>query len=219
MNLNFHIKNYSLCLIVAISSFSFSQNNTNLKQNNQKLGFGSIDYSMAIPSGDNFIGLGMESKGGFNAKAQFFIYKHFFIAGTVGSNYFSVKDKTIVGNYNKTTVSHQYLNIGYEILPIPNTRLGLSISLFGESNFENKSITNTLEAFQNDNAHVRSYEFYFDYMISDEFALYLNYSYRNDKTDIQAPLEIQNLFENANFHAVGIGVKLYFGNKDVFSGI
>tara|TARA_R110000868_G_scaffold406908_1_gene687709 strand:- start:230 stop:889 length:660 start_codon:yes stop_codon:yes gene_type:complete len=219
MNLNFHIKNYSFILIVAICGFSFSQNNTDLKQNNQKLGFGSIDYSMAIPTGDNFVGLGMEGKGGFNIKAQFFIYKHFFIAGTVGSNYFSVKDKTIVGNYNKTTVSHQYLNIGYELLPLPNTRLGLSISLFGESNFENKSNTNNNESFQIDKGRIRSYELYFDYMISDEFAVYLNYAYRNDKMDIQTPPEIQNLFENTNFHTVSIGVKLYFGNKDLVSGI
>ncbi len=212
-----------------ISCFAFGQDNLENKNKEtsekiskkdfQKLGYGSIEYAQAIHTGVNFVGLGMEGKSGFNIKAQFFIYKHFFLAGTVGSNYFSVRDKTIVGNYNKTTVSHQYLNVGYELLPLPNTRLGLSISLFGESNFENKSMTNTREAFQNDDAHVRSYEFYFDYMINDEFAVYLNYAYRNDKMDIQTPPEIQNLFENANFHTVSIGVKLYFGNKDVVSGI
>lgn len=227
MSLNFHIKHYLLCFIIITSSFSFAQSNDSInKQNNyskssqnQKLGYGAIDFSIPIPTGNNFVGLAMQGKRGFNIKVQFFIYKHFFVSGTIGSNYFSVKNKEIVGNYNKTTVSHQYVNIGYELLPLPKTRLGLSASLFGESNFENKNITNTFDAFQNDKGRIRSYELYFDYMISDEFAVCLNYTYRNDKMDIQAPSEIQSLFNKASFHVINIGLKLYFGNSDVISGI
>lgn len=184
----------------------------------QKLGNVSLGLSYPIPTGNNFLNNGMSGKVGLNLKAQFFVYKNVFVAGTLGNNYFKVTDKTIVGSYNKTKESHQFISIGYQLVSSYKTRLGLSVSLYGESKYENHNITNNMDAYQNDSGKINNYEIYFDYMINDEFALYLNYAYRNDKMNIKAPSEIQNVFNNANFHSIGIGVKFYFGNKDIVSG-
>lgn len=229
MNSIFHIKDYVLVILLLVSCHVFTQDlPDNDSQNKskkitikdwQKLGFAAIEYAQPIATGDNFLGIGMSGKSGFNVKAQFFIYKHIFISGTIGTNYFNVIDKSVVGNYNKTEVNHQYINFGYEVLPSSNTRLGFSLSVYGESEYRNKGFTNNREAFQNDDARVRSYETYFDYMINDEFAVYINYSYRNDKMNIQTAPEIQSLFEKATFHNIGIGIKIYFGQSDIISGI
>lgn len=210
------------------SCFSFGQDDIEkenketsektLKKEFQKLGYAAIDFSQPFPTGDNFFGLGMKGDRGFNIKTQLFVYKHIYLSGTIGSSYFSVTNKSVVGNYNKTTASHQFISIGYEFLPLTNIKTGLSLILFGNSDYKNKSMTNSREAFQNDDGRVKGFEIYFDYMINDEFAIYLNYSYRDDKMDIQTAPEIQSLFNNATFHNVGIGVKLYFGQSDIISG-
>ncbi len=221
MNLTFHIKTYILGILVFAYGFVSSQEKQepSVKSDWQKLGFGSIEYAQPSPTGDNFFGQGLQGRRGFNLKAQFFVYKHIFIAGTYGSSVFGVTDKAIVGNYESTKVQHQYINIGYEILPFRNIRMGLSLSVIGQSVFENESFTDNREAFQYDHGNVRSYEFYLDYMINDEFALYCNYTFRNDKMKIQTAPEIQSLFQHASFHNFGIGIKLYFGQESVLPGV
>ncbi len=223
MSLTFHIKNscliFTLLFFTSVFSQSENESNQEIKHDLKKLGFGSIEYVQPITTGDNFFGLGMKGKSGFNVKAQFFLYEHFFIQGNWGVSYFSVKDKSVVGNYDKTTLSYQYISLGYEFLSSSKIRMGLSLSVFGESRFKNHSFTNTREAFQFDDGNVRSYEVYFDYMINSEFAIYVNYGYRNDKMKIQVPSEIQSLFNNASFHNISIGVKLYFGQSNVFPDI
>ncbi|NMH88863.1 outer membrane beta-barrel protein [Flavivirga algicola] len=224
-----HIKTSFFCALLFVSLFSFAQvtetseskNNSkqDFKETKQKLGFGSINFNVPIPSGDNFIGLGTKSKIGFDIKALFFIHKQFFVSGSVGTNYFKVIDQSIIGNYNKTEAQHQYLSIGYEVLALPKMRLGLSVSVYGESFYRNTHFTNNRKAYQRDSGRVRNYNIYFDYMLSDEFAVCLNYNYRNDKMNIRTSPDIQNIFDNARFHSIGLGVKLYFGNADVISGI
>lgn len=230
MNSIFHIKYYVFGILFLISGIAFTQElpdndaENNLKETTkndwQKLGFVAIEYAQPITTGDdNFFGLALKGKSGFNIRAQLFVYKHIFVSGIIGSGYFTVTDKSLVGNYNKTKVNHQYVNIGYEIIPAKNMRMGLSFSIFGELDYENESRTNTDDAFQTDEGQIRSYEMYIDYMLNEEFAIYLNYSYRNDKTNIIAPPEIQPLFEHASFHNIGIGIKLYFGQSAILPNI
>ncbi|TBN02448.1 hypothetical protein EYD45_12125 [Hyunsoonleella flava] len=227
MNSIFHIKYFLFGIFSLIGAIVFAQElPENEDENNpedvtkndwQKLGFGAIEYVQPITTGDNnFFGLGIKGKSGFNIRAQLFVYEHIFVSATIGTSYFTVNDKSLVGNYNKTQVNHQYVNIGYEIIPVKNVRIGLSFSVFGQVDHENKSRTNTNDAFQIDDGQVRSYEGYIDYMLNKEFAICLNYSYRNDKMDIVSPPEIQSLFERASFHNIGVGVKLYFGQSAVF---
>lgn len=229
MNLIFHIRKCIFGILFVVNSFGFAQEKS--EQNNQdkleefidneryKLGFGAIEYAQPFTSGNNFFGIAMEGKGGFNLKAQFFLYKHIFLSGTLGTSYFDVTDKSIVGNYNKTTLNHQFVSLGYEIILHKSIRIGLSFSVFGDTQYENKSRTNSKEAFQKDEGKVRSYNAYLDYMLNDEFAIYFSYAYRNDKTNILTAPEIQSLFEQASFHNFGIGVKLYFGQSSVFSKV
>ena len=229
MNSTFHIKKYVLGILFLVSCFVSAQEKQekeSQEQSNeininewQRLGFGAIEYAQSFTTGENFFGLGMKGKGGYNLKAQFFLYKHIFISGTLGASYFDVTDKSIVGNYNKTTLSHQFISIGYEIMPLKNIRAGLSFSILGDAQYENKSRTNGREAFQKDEGKVRSYNAYIDYMFNDDFAIYFSYTIRTDKTNISVAPEQQSLFSEASFHNIGIGIKLYFGQSSVLPDI
>lgn len=222
----FHIKVYLLSVFLWLNTSIYAQQEET-KENNQetseksteknfqKLGFGALEYAQPITTGDNFFGLGMQGKGGFNIKAQFFLYKHIFISGTLGNNYFDVIDKSVVGNYNKVKLNYNYLSLGYEIIPLKDVRIGLSFSVFGETKYENESLTDTRESFQFDDGNARGYNMYLDYLFKDDLAIYISYTYRNDKTNIVTAPEIQPLFEYASFHNIGIGIKLYFGQSDI----
>lgn len=191
------------------------KDNSKLKQ--QKLGFLSFDAFMPIPTGDNFAGKGLQGKTSYNFKAQLFVYKQFFIVGAVGDTYLKTKESTVTGNYSKTTVVNDYLALGYELILTDKTRLGASIGVVGTSIYKNTIFFENNEAYQKDYGKVNIFDVYFDYQLSDSFALYFNYSYRNDKMEIKAPSEIQSFFDKAQFHNIGLGIKLYIGEKDLFS--
>ncbi|WMI66803.1 hypothetical protein RBH94_06460 [Aestuariibaculum sp. YM273] len=227
MNLNSRIKFYCFAFILIFKGICIAQINDSMLEinggkrlpKNQVLGTYAIGYTLPIATGDNFVGKGLEGKGGYSVDAQLFVFKHFFISGTFGVNYFDVKNKEIIGNYYKAKEGHQYLGLGYEFVLATNFRLGFSTALFGKSQFINTSETNNRVAFQRDTGRIRCYELYFDYMLNKIIALHLNAAYRNDRMDIKTASEIQPLFDNAGFYTVTFGLRLYFGNKDVFSGI
>lgn len=222
MNLNSPTKFIFFLLLMALSKFCLAQNKDLTKQrdtvsNKQSLGYYAYEFSMPVTSGDNFTGQGLKGKAGFNLKLHLFVYKGLFVSGTFGANYFTVKNKEIVGNYDKSTSTHQYLSIGYEISPLPRVRTGLSASVFGASYFKNKAGLDYDEAIQRDSGRIRSYDLYVNYMVTNQLAFFLNYGYRNDKMNIKTPSEIQSQFSHANFHNIGLGIRVCLGKRDVIS--
>lgn len=225
MNSTFHTKSYILGVLFFVNSFVFAQDQPDqvtqeaskeiTKNDWQKLGFGAIEYAQPFTTGNSFFGLGLEGKNGYNLKVQFFIYKHIFISGTMGTSHFNVINQSLVGNYNKTTLNHQFLSLGYEFIPFKKLRTGLSFSILGDTEYKNMSKTNTREAFQKDEGKVKSYNAYLDYMFNDDFALYISYTYRNDKTNILTAPETQSFFKSASFYNIAIGIKLYFGQDSI----
>lgn len=175
----------------------------------------SLDLYQPIPSGDQFVGQALNGKISFNFNAQMYIYRQFFIKVSVGANYFDVENTSVVGNYQKSTFTNESLSLGYEFLPFEKIRLGLSASVLGNSNYTNKIISNS-GALQRDTAKLNSYGLYLDYEVFYYMAVSFNYSYRNDRTNIQGPEELKSTFERAQFHNVGIGVKFYFDDSNLF---
>lgn len=177
----------------------------------------SLDAYLPIPTGDKFVGQGMEGKLGFNFKAQMFIYKQTFFKIGFGQTYLRVTDPTITGNYEKTTISSQYLSLGYELLPVDKVRLGLSVGVLGNADYTNKENRNNRDiGFQRDSAKLNIYELYIDYEAYYFMAVTFNYAYRNDKTKISVPQELQSSFDRAQFHNIGLGLKFYLGDNNLF---
>ena len=172
------------------------------------------DVTRAIPSGSQYIGKAMDGETGYNFNAQLFVYKQLFLNATFGQNYFTVSDRTLVGNYEKSTVNYNYLSIGYEFLPFQNLRLGLSFSV--SSNLSYKNIYNSREVFQIDTGNLNAYNLYIDYEIVPYMAFYATYSYRNDKMAIKTPTELSSFFDRAQFHSIGVGLKFYIGKTNLF---
>ena len=177
----------------------------------------SLDTYMPIPAGDKFVGRGMEGKLSFNFKAQMFVYKQAFFKIGFGQTYFRVIDPSLTGNYKKTTVTNQDLSLGYEFLPINKVRLGLSVGIIGNAEYLNKENRNGRDrGFQNDTAKLNVYELYIDYEVFYFMSLTFNYAYRNDRTNINVPQELQASFDRAQFHNLGIGLKFYIGDNNLF---
>ncbi|MBD0831120.1 hypothetical protein [Aestuariibaculum sediminum] len=200
---------------------SFAQNNKAKDQgvevSNKNLGYFAYEYALPITTGDNFTGLGLKGKFGVNLKLHVFVYKGFFVSGTAGAHYFKVKDKSIVGNYEKTTAIHQYLSVGYEIEPVTKLKLGVSAAVLGRSRYKNKIDPNNKLVFQTDRGRIRAYDAYIHYMLVSQLAVYINYTYRNDHMNIQTAAELNSIFDNASFHTIGFGFRFCFGKKDLIS--
>ena len=175
-----------------------------------------LQYFMPKAFGNNALAKGTKGVGGFNFKLQLGIYKGFFIGANLGAAYLEVTNPEIVGNYKKTTVRNNYLFVGYEFYLSEKFKIGLSAAPYAETTYKNK-IFDTPEARQFDTGTFFSVEFYTDYKLSPYIAVFVSYTYRNDTLDIIAPSEIQSQFSSANFHYIGVGVKLCFGQQDLIS--
>ncbi len=226
--------NYSVFLFVLFfcSSFCFSQDEskevfqdsavkdnaaTISKNRKHKLLSLSAEVYLPVPTGSNFAGDALKGKTSHNVKAQLFVYKGFFAAATGGQSFFDNDNPAVTGNYSKTQVESEYYSLGYEFYLSSKMRLGLAIGVYGESRYRNTGFTEGHRSVQTDHGKIRVYELYFDYQLSNTFAVYANYSYRSDRMDIKAPSEIQSFFDKANYHNFGIGIKINIGSKDLFS--
>lgn len=208
----------------------FSQNNTDIivdsdsiaKDNlsttkRQRLGAFSFGYHKPIPTGNNFVGKGMKGISGLDFKFQLYVYRQFFLGGNIGSSYLEVEDSSVTGNYDKTTINEQYLYLGYEFLLFDDWRLGVMYSFIGDAIYKNNNFSGPSKGIQTDTASYKGYGLYINYELSDHFMFYFEYIYRNDKTRIKAPSEIQDFFERARFNNIGIGIKFTFGRRDLIS--
>lgn len=237
MTLAFPIKNSLSVLFFSMCYFGIAQEKNTIKNQTTQLEVTTaddvsenghhmvaigLDYIQPIPTGNNFVGLGMEGKSGFSFNLQLFVYKQIFIGGSVGNSYLTVTNPEITGNYRKSSVRNAYVYAGYEFLQIKKVRLGASIGI-GEADYKNEHFTDTPlgndEAFQFDKGKIYIYKLYAAYEINHIVSVYLDYSYRNDKMRITAPQEIQSLFENAKYHNIGIGLRFYFANHGIFDKV
>ena len=198
-------------LLLVLGSFSFSQEmevaTDSLETKKYRYISYALGYNNPIPTGDNFIGQGLEGNGGFNFKVQTYVYKDFFVGVSVGASYFNVADQIVVGNYNKTRIAEEYLYVGYEFEPLLDFYLGLTVSIIGSSRYKN---TVSESIFQRDSARLMSYGAYFVYEIVDEIQVYLDYNYRIDRTKIDVPNTLESIFKKGKFHQIGIGIRCSF---------
>ncbi|MGJ8591643.1 MAG: hypothetical protein ACSHXF_03800 [Aquaticitalea sp.] len=225
--MNFHIKAFTISLLFFCTSICVAQQESqtkversdtiaaNMRNFRPRLFALSLNGYAPIPSGDKFVGQAFDGKFGFNFKAQMMIYKQFFINLGLGQTYFDVNNINSIGNYRSTAITSQYVSIGYEFLPLDKVRLGLGVGILGRADYSNK-FSEGLSVVQRDTAKLNIYELYMDYEIFYFMAVTFNYAYRNDKTKIDVPQELQSNFERAQFHTVGLGVKFYLGDNNLF---
>ncbi len=198
-------------LFLVTSSLSFAQENeadsdSTAVKKSRYISY-ALGYNNLIPTGDNFIGKGLEGNGGFNFKVQIYVYKDFFVGASFGASYFNVSDQTVVGNYIKSRIAEEYLYAGYEFEPLTNFQVGVTASIVGSSRYKNKVSTSVS---QRDSARLMSYGAYFAYEIVDEIQVYLDYNYRIDRTRIDVPNALESTFRRGKFHQIGIGIRCSF---------
>lgn len=218
MSLPLIIKILIFCLLVSASCFG--QNDVEIVETKNQPSLNKTYYSYNfeyfIPQtfGNNAVANGTTGVGGFNAKLQLGIYKGVFVGGNVGAAYLEVTNPEIVGNYNKSTVTNNYLFFGYEYYVSEKFKIGASVAPFAKTTYKNK-IFDASEGRQYDTGSFFNFELYADYKLSSQFAVFISYSYRKDKLNILAPNEIQSQFNDTQYSNFGMGIKLCFGKRDL----
>jgi hypothetical protein len=214
-------------LFIAVSPL-FAQSSSGIRKTNdsgksglseyrQRFGAFSMGYHKPFTNGDNFMGLGLEGRSGLDFKVQVYTYKQIIIGYYFGVSFFDVKNKTILGNYEKSRLSEQFFYIGYEFLPLDKVRLGVTASIVGDANFKNRYYPEAENVYQRDHGNLNSYGLYINYEIWRHIMVYFDYSYRTSKTDIAVPSELNALFNKGNYHAFGIGLTYTIGSRDLIS--
>ena len=176
----------------------------------------SAGYQNPIATGDNFIGNALKGTSGFDVKFKLFVYKQFFLEYNISSSKFRVENKTLVGDYRRTSISSSFLYFGYELLPLPDVRLGINAALFGQTKMVNRGF-NLPEAIQRDSGRLSSYGIYIAYEFHPNISVYVDYAYRSIKTNINVPQELEKQFRKGTYQTIGLGVMLTMGKKDLVS--
>lgn len=209
----------TLHLSHAQNTESSSQNDsieTKKSDAHQKTVIFTLGLFQPITTESSFIGRGTEGKVSFNIGVQGFVYKDFFIGINAGASYLDVTDSSFTGNYNRSTVSHTNIEIGYEFPINSDWRLGASFAPWGEARYRNIR-SRTRNDDQVDHAKFTKYELYLSYNISGALHGFAGYSFRNDKSDIKTAQEIQDNFDKIQYHQINFGLKFYIGNRDIVS--
>ncbi|WP_179375341.1 hypothetical protein [Winogradskyella wichelsiae] len=231
MSLHLLIKKIIALLCLMLSLFASAQDEDKLDSKNEAAAESSIfssrerqtfvvlsnGFNLPITAGNNFIGQGLEGNSGLDFGFQLYLYKQFFIGFSLNYNFFDVKDQSVVGNYKKTKVNEELLNIGYEFLPTDKLRLGVVASVTGSARFKNKQSSGSNQAYQIDHSRLSNYGIYIRYELNSVVMVYLDYAYSIAKTDIMVPNELEDVFRKGAYNNVGIGLAFNIGKRDLIS--
>jgi predicted porin len=182
----------------------------------QYLGTVSLSYQSSSPYGDNFIGKGFDGKGGFSFSASLYVFKNLFVGYSYGINEFDTVNTELLGNYRESTIEERYFIIGYEFLLISKVRFGVNTSIGGSATLSNSSDS----GFGNrDSGKLWSYGLKVEYEFIENLNFFIEYSWRQINTNIEAPQEIAPFFEKGTYRVINFGLKFNFGREDLVDKI
>lgn len=177
----------------------------------------SLGYIQPIPTGNNFAGEALSGQSGIEWNTHIFVFKGFFAGGGLGANYLKVTNPELVGAYSKSTLYYEYYYLGYDFSPAERIRIAASFSLGGTSRYKNKFNYRSQDIAQRDRAKMTKYSLTFNYQLTRSLVIYLDYSYRAEKTDIKTSEALADFFEKAQYHNFGLGFRFLIGKTDLIS--
>ncbi|MDB9782224.1 hypothetical protein OAB88_03830 [Winogradskyella sp.] len=212
MNLTLVTKLLFLALLttVAISGQTVSaieQNSIDSLNSKEKKLTLNIGFYKPFTTNSSFIGEGTKGQGGFDIGMQVFVYKNFFIGAFAGYFFLDVTNTNLVGDYRRSRAFNAAIELGYEHSLSKKIDIGASIAPLGYTEYRNY-ISDGRVRQQRDNASSIAYRTYVNYQFSRYFAFFINYSFRNDTTKIETAPEIQNNFNEIQYHNVGFGLRI-----------
>lgn len=213
MNLSLIIKLFFLVLLATFKVHTQNDDVTNESpldslqvDSDQKALIITLDFYKPFTTDKSFIGQGTYGEAGFDVGIQVFVYKNFFIGTFAGYFFLDVTDTNLVGDYKRSRVFNVSLELGYELPIIKDLDLGVSIAPVGYASYRNYIGEGRLRQ-QRDEASSILYRAYVSYHFAKHFAVFVNYSFRNDNANIETAPEIQNNFDKIQYHNVGLGLK------------
>lgn len=179
------------------------------------LTFGSF-YPNSI--NNSFIGKATSGNIGFKLGGQLFVYNRIFVGATLDLAFLDVDNPDIAGIYDGSRITSAYLQVGYEFKLSNKLSLGTMIVPYGHADYKN-FIDEDLAEQQNDSAKIFMYEVYLSYDLSDRLSIFVDYSYRTDRTKIKTAAEIQDDFSKIEYHNIGVGLKFTISSGSFFKNL
>lgn len=183
-------------------------------ESRQYLGSISFSYQLPMPNGDNFIGSGFDGTDGFGFSGNLFVFKNLYVGVNYGINNFDVINRESVGNYNNTQIEERYLTLGYELLPISKVRLGIYTSFGGEATLSNSIGSGKSNR---DSGKLWIYGLRLEYEFMENLNLMVVYDWRQIKSNIRVPDELEAYFEKGTYNALSFGLKFNFGSNSLIN--
>jgi hypothetical protein len=171
-------------------------------------------YSMAVPSGDNFLGNGYEAGTGIGFRLHMYPLRKVYAGLGMDFVGLDVKKPQLVGAYSNTGRSRYYAFLGHEFYLDGNFNLMADLAIGGVE-FNNDPITPTTERFS-ESGTFYSPSVNVDYEFTDGFSAFARLSYTYVDMDFQnlSPV-IEEQFESGSFIDFSIGLRYTIKTRNV----
>lgn len=210
MNLALHIKTAIWLLgLFVLTEFCTAQNDPQVindsisKTNSDKALILSLGYYHPFTTESSNIGKATTGRFGAEVGLQVFVYRRFFVGAFGGYYFLRVNNTDLVGNYRRSRAFNMALDLGYEFQLVEKIDVGVSIAPLGITSYRNFIRSGRVRQ-QRDLGTTALGRIYLNYQFNTNFSLAFTYAYRWDNVSIETAPEIQDQFENINYHNFGI---------------
>lgn len=191
-----------ILLLIFTTTCCFSQTE---EKDNSILGYVNFGINHNVGIGDNIISKNFDGRTGFNVGFGMNVYKKIIAGVDYSLFYNTIKDKSLVGQYSRSNVSFFQFQVGYYLSLSNNLKL---IPRFGIGPIEYNNQKANIKF--NDTGTGIAILPEINYIISDNFAIYLAPTYRRDFMQTEAPEEVRDFFRKVNYFQFRFGINLFF---------
>jgi hypothetical protein len=164
-------------------------------------------FQRGIPTGDNFVGNGLNSGSGFGMRTQFYLPYNFYLGGAISQDYMTVKNTTVIGEFDRTTKFNAYFYAGYDYKLNADWSLTADVG-YGYSQNKNRQSSQQGGGRFRDTGNVLRFTASIEYSLNPVTSFYLSPSYEVVNYEISTASQLKSTFDTGNYFNIAIGIRL-----------
>ncbi|AZQ44478.1 hypothetical protein EJ995_09560 [Nonlabens ponticola] len=165
-----------------------------------------LHMQRTVPSGDNFIGNGLEFGYGFGSRLAFKVYDDIYVGGALSLDYFDVQDTNVIGEFDRSTKFNAYLFVGYDFR-INETWNATADIGYGYSQNKNRQNFDQGSGRFRDSGNVLRFTSSIDYSFNKDISVFVSPSYELVSYNISTADALGDDFDNGNYLSFALGVR------------
>ena len=206
----------NICACILCSLPISSQSKDSLYQGQeQRLHYKSfVSFAYIIPnvSGSGFYGNNLKASYGLNAEIQLGLYKGLYLGG--GYEYISLERTSSqpFPEYRTEGSTGVYMFVGYEYFFLNHFIVGAKYGFLSDARYRN-IVFSPNEQNLIDDAEFQKFSIYFEYVFYKVFSVFANYTFREDRMNINLPEVLQPEFDKVRYNNINLGLRIRFLDK------